>query len=559
MDNKIRVFALGGLDELGKDLYVIEIDNDIFIIECGIKLPDKTMPGIDFIMPQFDYLVENKDRIRGYIITHGHDLEIGALPFIYHQCPAPVYCTNVTRVYIEGFKRYTSMHDADIKYEIVNPTDERMIAGRQVRFFSTAHNIAQSFGVAISTEQGNIIFIDDFVIDYNGTPGFIYDAKALAKIGEEKTLLLMLESVYADRIGYTAPKYKAAPSLISAIKDAKGRLVFAIPSTDIYNFVSLAQLAIQFNRKIFVYDDETRECYSALRTVEPSFNVPERAVGHRDDINRYKESDIAIFMTGFGPKLFHKLELFATKANSDRRIRISENDTAIVVNPFAYENEISENDAINELYRVLNNVKYFRRNEFLKMHASEDDLRGAISLLTPKYYLPVRGSFSSLLANAKIALNTGLGLNHQNVFVLDNGTVLEITKNGAYIAKEEVKHGDLLIDGKVFGTHDSKALEERQKLSDDGVVVLGATVSLSKRAIVLGPDVQMRGFVFLKDSEMILREVTRGFIACIKQELAKDNFNVNNLYQTIEETIYRQVRRETGKGPLIIPHVAMID
>ncbi len=555
--DKIRLFALGGLDEVGKDLYCIEINNDIFVIECGIKIPDKTMPGIDFIMPQIDYLIENKDRIRAYIITHGHDPEIGALPYIYSLCPAPLYCTKLTSIFVESFRKYCALDNVKIAYQIVNPTDERIIANRRFRFFSTTHNMPQSFGIAISTDQGNIIFIDDFVNDYNSDPGFTYDARSLMKIGEEKTLLLMTESLYADRIGYTSPFYKAVPKLDYTIKEAKGRIIYAIPTDDIYNLAMLAKASLKYGRRLFSYDDETLNLYQTLASSSPNFVLSDKMVGHRDDVNRYKESDVAIFMTGFGPKLFYKLELLASGKNDDRRIRLNKDDTIIIVNAFSYENEIAENDAINELTKVVDNVKYFRKNEFIKMHASEEDLKAAISMLEPKYYLPIRGTFKSLLANAQLALSMGLGLNHSNVFVLDNGMVLEVSENRAFISKDVVKHGDLFIDGKLFGHYDEKALEERKKMSDDGVILLGATISKSKKAIILGPDVQMRGFVYLKDAESILREVTRLFIATIKNEFKEEVFAVNRLYDNFIDLCQRQMRRETGKVPVILPYIAI--
>ncbi|HOC81319.1 MAG TPA: ribonuclease J, partial [Bacilli bacterium] len=217
MEDKIKVFALGGLDEDGKNLQVVEINNDIFVIECGIRFPDKTTPGIDYVIPDFDYLKKNRERVKAYILTHGHDDEIGALPYIHKIVPAPIYGSDVTLVMVRSFFDHIRFDASKLDLRAVKPTSDVVIAGRVFHFFHTAHNIAESMGVAIETTLGNVVFTGDYVVENNASENYLHDMNAIARIAEKETVLLMTESNYADRLGYTAPKYKITPLLSSFI------------------------------------------------------------------------------------------------------------------------------------------------------------------------------------------------------------------------------------------------------------------------------------------------------------------------------------------------------
>ncbi|HOH68103.1 MAG TPA: ribonuclease J, partial [Bacilli bacterium] len=245
MEDKIRVFALGGLDEDGKNLQVVEINSDIFVIECGIRFPDKTTPGIDYVIPDYDYLKKNKERVRAYILTHGHDDEIGALPYIHKEVPAPIYGSDVTLVMVRSFFEHIRFDASRLDLRVVKPTSDVVIAGRMFHFFHTAHNISESMGVAIETSLGNVVFTGDYVVENNASENYLHDMNAIARIAEKETVLLMTESSYADRLGYTAPKYKITPLLSSFIEEVKGRLFIALFSRNIYNIDEIINLAVK--------------------------------------------------------------------------------------------------------------------------------------------------------------------------------------------------------------------------------------------------------------------------------------------------------------------------
>lgn len=558
MEDKIRVFALGGLDEDGKNLQVVEINSDIFVIECGIRFPDKTTPGIDYVIPDYDYLKKNKERVRAYILTHGHDDEIGALPYIHKEVPAPIYGSDVTLVMVRSFFEHIRFDASRLDLRVVKPTSDVVIAGRMFHFFHTAHNIAESMGVAIETSLGNVVFTGDYVVENNASENYLHDMNAIARIAEKETVLLMTESSYADRLGYTAPKYKITPLLSSFIEEVKGRLFIALFSRNIYNIDEIINLAVKTRKKIAFYDSETAAIFKDMQKVNQLI-IPKYNFVSIEDINRVRASETIVLMCGFGDRLFKKIATLANGIQEDRRIVLSADDTFVVAAPASPNVEAIATSAIDDLYRSGVKVRALSKKEIVKMHASEEDIKMVVATLKPKYYLPVKGSYRHLLSNAQLVLGMGLRLSHQNVFVLDNGMVLEITRERARILPESVKVGDLLIDGKGIGDVEGGVINERQQLSDDGVVVLGVTISKSRREVVAGPDVQMRGFVFLKDADSILKEVTKIFLTAVTDGLKRQNYRLLDIQNSASEAIIRYIRRANGKNPMVLPLIIEID
>jgi len=551
MKDIVKIFALGGLDEDGKNCIVIDISGDIFVVGCGIRYPDKTMPGIDYIIPDFTFLKENKSRVKGYFLLHGHDDEIGALAYLYKDVPAPVYGSLVTLTMLKAFSKHVNVNPSQYDFHIVGATSIFSVANREITFFHTSHNIADSSGMSILTDGGNIVVTGDFVVENNAQPSYLHDMNAIAKIAEHPTLALLAESVYADRPGYTAPHYKLAPIIERTVKDAMGRTFISLFLSNDYNIDEVINIAIASRKKIIPYDDATAE---ALREMQAcgQFIIPRDNFAPLEDINRLRAQDIIVLMLGHGTKLYGKMALLAAGQNEDKRIVIKKDDTFIVAAPSNDNTEVEFVDAVDELYRTDCHVVSVSKKQFLKMHASEEDLKMMIGLLKPKFYIPVKGLFKDLLGNGQVALSMGLNLNHQNVFVMENGITVILDAKGGRLFDEKIPHGDILIDGIGVGDVGNLVISDRQKLSE-GVVVLALTVSKSKRVIIAGPDVQMRGFVFVKDADSILKDVSRIFVSTVEEYLQSPTFNMNEVKQTVYEKCLRAIRRQTGKEPMVLP------
>ena len=556
-NERIRIFALGGLDEEGKNLLVLEIDSDIFVVECGVMVPDKTMPGVDYVIPRYEYLVENKSRIRAYILLHGHDDEIGALAYIYEKAPAPIYGSKVTLQMLKIFTLHVKKDPSIYDLREVEPTSTFRIAGREINFFHTAHNIADSSGVAIETSYGNIVVTGDFVIENSATPDYLNDMNAIARIAEKPTLALLSESMYSSRPGYTAPKYKLKGHISEIFKTAEGRIFVSLSSTNLYNVDEIIQETVANKKKLICYDATTKSMLEAMQQAG-SLSIPSDNFASLDDVLRFRDQDIVVLITGFGSKLFHKVALLASGQNEDRRIRLRPTDTFIVASTPNDNTEIEYTDAADELFRSGCHVKLISKKEFVKMHASEEDLKMMASILKPKYYIPVKGFYKDLLHNAMLALSMGINLTHRNVFVVENGMSVIIDEKGGRVMDEKIVHGDLMIDGAGVGDVSEQVLEDRKKLAE-GVVILSCGISRIHRRIVTGPDIQMRGFLLQKEADMVAREVQKTFVSTIEEFFEKPVFQLEEVRQFAFERCLRVIRRMTGKEPMVIPLIVEVE
>ena len=552
MSDKVKIFALGGLDEDGKNCTVVEVNDEIYVVGCGIKYPDKTMPGIDFVIPNFSYLQENKKRVKAYLLPHGHDDEVGALAYIYKDVPAPIYGSKVTTEMFKNFAKHVGNGDVKFDFHVVNPSCSFYIGKRKISFFQTSHNIAQASGIAISSDLGNIVFTSDFVIENNASASYLTDLNMIAKIAEDKTLVLCPESVFADKLGYTAPKYKLTPLIEKNVKDALGRVFVAMFGSNFYNIDEVLQMAVAAHKRVIPYDEETAE---TLKNMQQSgqFLLPRENYASNEDIHRYRAQDIVVLMLGYGTRLYRKIALLASgQSESGRLVSLDENDSFIMACPSNDNTEMEATDALDELYRSGCHVTNISKKVFFRMHASEEDLKMMISLLHPKYYIPLKGYFKDLLTNAEVSLKMGGNLTHQSVFLLENGTCVHFDEKGADMVPDEIPHGDIMIDGIGVGDVGSAVLEDRQKLSQ-GVVIMAVTLEKGTHKVIGTPDIQFRGLVMMGDGEALLRDVTKVFNETLREDLARGNMGLDEIKDDLYDHTFRVIRRQTGKEPMVLP------
>lgn len=549
---------LGGQDETYKNMYAIEINNDIFVIEAGFKFPDKTKPGIDFIIPRYDYLVENKDRVKAYFITHGFDSVMGALPYIYEKVPAPIYCTRTTSDFLKGFCRHFNLNYAKLAINNVKTDADLFINNRLISLFGVTTNFTESIGIAFNTDQGNVIFMSNAVMHNDFEPGFVPDKVKISKLLRNKTLVLMLDAYNADKTGFCSPNYRLLNVLKTDIFDRQGRLFLAIDRPNLFNIIECLNAAIARGRKIIPYDNHSSEIIKVL-SEEGFLHVKRDSIASVEDVNRLRPQDVLVFMTGFGRKLNDKIALLATKNNDEKIVFLTKNDTFVYGCHVSLENETSTTETIDELYKTDCTILRANPKIYAKMRAYEEDIKYFIATFRPTYLIPTSAPFVKLLSCAKIALGMNVGLNHNNVFIVDNGDVIEFEAGFGKLSSQKVVSGDVFIDGKGVGDIGALVLEERQRFADEGVIVLGVTISKSEHKIVAGPDVQARGLVFLKDNESLIREVTRLFISTVENELVKENYSLAYMENAVKDIVFKAVRRAINKTPAIIPIISEIN
>ena len=554
MSEKIKFFALGGLDENGKNISVLEINDDIFVLDVGIKYPNKKVPGVDCIIPNFNYLKENAHRIRAYIISHAHHDQSGALPYLYRKVPAPIYCSRLTAAYIEYKTKSYGLKPVEYDFHYVD-NDTVKIAGREFTFMTMTHSVPGTLSVAIDTDQGYIVYTTDFIIDYGAHLKNRTNFKDLLALPMKKDILLLItESCSADKPGHCSPNHRITPHIQRLFQEPKGRIFVANYSQNLYNIRETLELAIKLNKKILMLTDGAYKIFGQ-ELINISFEIPKSNLILPSDINRIREQDLVVLIDGQGEKLFETLMDFVNK-QIITNISFTENDTFVLNCPTVAGTETIGIEAVDQIYRSGAHVINLTRKEIFSMHAHEEDIKMLITMLKPKYYLPIKGDFKQMMANAKIALSLNMGYNHNNIFVFDNGMALNI-ENG--IAKPDftniIENGDILVDGIGIGNVVDSVIEERIKMANDGVIILGAVVSTKEKKIITAQDVQMRGFVFLKDADNLVKDISTTFIDTLNEYLNTEVQDLEECKKRIKEKIIFKIKKSTGKDPLIIPAV----
>lgn len=559
MSDKIKVFGLGGLDEHGKNMYIVEINDDIFVLDCGLKYPDNKIPGVDALIPNFDYLKENKNRVKGYFISHFHDDKMGALPYIYREVPAPIITAPFTARFIE---KYTKSIHLDIKYkfELVTKAGYKTISNHKFHFALMTHSAPYSLSCSIETDHGWIVYTSDYVVDFKPLPNeFRMSINEIAELSSQNIFMLLSDSSNADKPGHASPDYSITSRVRDYFENSTGRLYISIYNQNMMNIYELYVLASKTDKTIICVDKEVEQQFVELYNTYATKTTTKLKLESIENINRLRDKDVVVVLIDDGSNLYNKIISFCETGVNNKPIDFKPEDTFIFDCPAVAATEILATEAIEAAYKTGCQVVNFGRKEINSMHANEEDIRTILTFLHPKYYVPVSGTFTNLMANAKIALSHGKDFNYSNIFVLDNGMVIN-GENGVCKVdyKNTIPTGNVMIDGTDIGNVGVNVIEERNRLSNDGVVILGVTVSSKKKEIVGGPDVQMRGFVFLKESENILKTITDLFLDQVRIYLTGYSDDVS-FEEKITERIIRYLRRETGKNPVIIPKIIDID
>ena len=562
MNDIVKITALGGLDESGRDCYVVEINDDIFVLDCGMGIPDKNIPGIDGILPNGEYLIANKNRVKAYILTHGHDESMSGLKFFYEQAPAPIYCTHATRVFLESESNIFN-HKIQYVFVEVNPSSELIISNRKVKFFQTSHNAAFSFGVAISTDKGNIVYTSDFIVEYSArNPAYLFDLKGVSDLAEEETYILLAESKTAHIPGYCAPKHRGRP-LIEKYFKANKRIFVNCFWQNYFRISEIFALCREYKKRVYLYNDFTSKTIDNFLKILPNA-YDRKNIILKEDLLRVRSSDVVVLMIGQGEELYTELTQIVEERNEDKRIRFTPDDIFINIAIPTVNLETVATRNIDNVYRSGCEVVWVKKKMISSMHACQDDLKYFLSALKPKYYLPVRGSFTHMMDNAKLAVSMSIGLNHNNIFILDNGMQLlsdPVTGRFSIVPNSvnKINVQPVLLDGKGTSKAGKALVEQRKELANDGVVIVALTVSTKEKKVIAGPDCQMRGFVYVKEAEPLLKTVSNYLVSEVNAAFDENRYDKDEISKNVIEKSRRFIKRDNGREPLIIPIIVEIN
>ncbi|MCF0110674.1 MAG: ribonuclease J [Erysipelotrichaceae bacterium] len=547
----VRVFALGGLDESGKNLTVIEVDGSMLIVEAGLKYPEEDQLGVEYIIPDFSYLVEHQNRVKGIIITHAHDDVMAALPHLLKQIPAPIYTTALTAEFINRMIQEEDIRN--VKIHRIKRNQEFKISGITVRTFMMSHSIAESFGIAVETPMGYIVYTSEFIIDFDAKDGFFgCDLTDLADIGKKGVLCLLAESGGAERQGYTAPYHKITSKILPVLEEAAGRVIITAYTQNLYRIIGIIEAANRLNKRIYFFEDELKEMIRVVERlgiyrVPMGLELPKST--YRDDMD-----DIIVLMTGNGRHVFRTMNKIAMQ--EDSRLQLRNTDTVIIASPIVPGTEIDAGILENELYKMDLNIVTLNPKEVLSMHASSEDLKMMLYLFKPQYYIPVKGEYRQLIANADIA--TTMGLRPDRIVILDNGQIAEFEDGRLKSCSEQIEVSEVLIDGNENLDSAGYVLKDREMLSTDGVIVIGIVCNYQTKEIIAGPDVQSRGVFYLKDADYIVKTIADIIMDVINTNVANGTYDNKLAREEAREKISRYVLKETGKRPMILPGIIEI-
>ena len=546
----LRIIPLGGLGEIGKNITAIEYEDEIIVIDCGISFPDEDMYGIDLVIPDIKYLLDNKDKVKGLFLTHGHEDHIGAIPYILKQINMPVYGTKLTIGLVESKLKE---HDMLSKTNLIpiSPGESIKLNKLIIEFIRVTHSIAESCALAIHTPIGIVLHTGDFKIDYTPIDGKVMDLNRIAQLGQEGILLLMADSTNVERAGNYLSEKIIGETLNRIISNANGRVIVATFASNIHRMQQIADASMMYNRKI-VFSGRSMENISNVAMDLGYLHIPEESIVGIEDLNRYPSDKITIITTGSQGEPMAGLSRIAY--GSHRHISIEQDDLFIISASPIPGNDKLVSRVINQLYRKGVEVIYEDLEDIhVSGHAYKEELKLIHTLVKPKYFMPVHGEYRHLKHHSDLALK--LGMDKSNVFTLETGQVLEISQDKA-IATEKVHTGVVFVDGIGVGDVGNIVLRDRRDLARDGMVTIVVAINKETYSIVSGPDIIKRGFIYARESEGLIKKIKdvakEEIEICLENNIIEWQVLKSGVRKSVEQLLYHKTKRRPSVFPIIM-------
>ena len=544
----IKVSFLGGLNEVGKNMTLFEYGEDMFLVDCGLAFPDQDMLGVDLVLPDFTYVERNADRIRGIVITHGHEDHIGGLPYLLKVLNVPVYGTKLTIGLIQGkLREHGLLNSASLN--VIKPGDVITLGGFTVEAIHVNHSIPDALGLAIRCEGGTIVHTGDFKIDTTPIDGGMMDLGRLAEIGQEGVLCLMSDSTNAERPGFTESERKVGESFETLFRKAgNNRIIVATFSSNIHRVQQIMNVAASLGRKVALVGRSLENVVSISAELG-YLNIPEGIVIDINMINRYPADKLVIITTGSQGEPMSALTRMAF--SDHRKVEIHPNDYVIISATPIPGNEKTVSRVVNELMKLGADVVYEKMYEVhVSGHACQEELKMIMGIVKPKYFIPVHGELKHLRKHAGLALS--MGIPKKNILIADNGRVAEISKK-ALRCTSTVPAGRVFVDGYGVGDVGSVVLRDRKHLAQDGLVIVAVCIDRESGMIVSGPDVVTRGFVYVKESEELINAAREVAVEAIEAQTDGGYFDWNSIKASLRDEISHLMYERTKRSPMILP------
>jgi len=549
----VKIAFLGGLNEVGKNITLYEYKNDMFIVDCGLAFPDQDMLGVDLVIPDFAYVEQNKDKIRGIIITHGHEDHIGSLPYLLKSVNAPVFGTVLTIGLIKAKLREHGLANV-VDLNVINPGDKVFFGEFAVECIHVNHSIPGALSLAISCEAGVIVQTGDFKIDSTPIDGEMIDLARFSQIGQEGVLCLLSDSTNAERPGFTESERKVGESFETLFHRAENRrLIVATFASNIHRVQQILNVAQRLGRKVAV-SGRSLENVVAISSELGCLHVPEGLVVNIDQVNKYPADKMVIITTGSQGEPLSALARMAFSEH--RKVEICPNDCVIISATPIPGNEKTVGKVINELMKLGAEVIYEKMYDVhVSGHACQEELKILMGILKPKYFIPVHGEQKHLVKHAGLAKS--MGIPGSNIMIADNGNVVELTPNSIKFGAS-VTAGRVFVDGYGVGDVGNVVLRDRRRLAQDGLVIVAATLDSATGTLVSGPDVVSRGFVYEKESEELIEDARRAALAVIEESTGAKVRDAGAMKAKLRDVMSRLMYERTKRSPMVIPVILEI-
>lgn len=540
--SKIKIFSLGGLNENGKNMYVLEIDKEIFVIDAGLKYADEHMLGIDYIIPNIEYLKENKKRIKGIFLTHGHFENDGAIPDLIEDLDGvSIYGSKFT---IDILKKDLEDKKKSSKNLVVLQAHKTVSIGK-IKIFPVCltHSIPDNFGYAFYTKDGVIFYASDFVFDATMRGHYQTDVGKLAYIGKQGVLCLMTESIYADKSGYTTPRHRISNLIRECLNKANGRVIFNVLSSQLYRIQELFNEISKTDRKVVIMGKKLQNIVE-YATNNKYLSIDKKCIGDLSDINN---PDVVILNSDERGKPYYTINKIVN--GYDKFVKLTANDTVFLASPVYEGREKTFYKLLDDISKLDVEVVTLERDN-LSHHASSEDLMMMIDLMKPKYYFPIKGEYRYQVANADLALK--VGISHDNIILKENGFVASITNGKLVDDFSRIPCGEVLIDGDSNDDIGEVVLKDREMLSENGILVISTTLSKKTKKIIAGPEIMTRGFIYVKDSGELIQTMKEMVTKIILENIRDNHVDYSKIKTSIRDVLSKFLSEQAGNKPMII-------
>jgi ribonuclease J len=542
----IKFIALGGVGEIGKNMYLVEVDGDILIVDAGLMFPEEEMLGIDMVIPDLTYLRDNKDRVKAVFLTHGHEDHIGALSYVLRQVNVPVYGTKLTLA-LAAAKLKEQEFNGNANFIEVNSDTVVELDSVNVSFFKTNHSIPDSVGVCIHTSEGIIVYTGDFKFDQAATKLYKPEIGKMAAIGDQGVLCLLSDSTEAEKPGYTTSEAIVERELSTAFYNAPGRIIAACFASDINRIQHIFDVAKDNGRKVAVVGKSLERIYHIALDMG-YLEVAEDLIIPIHELKNYQDREIVVLATGTQGEPIEALQKMAKQTH--KQLNIQAGDTVLIAASPLKGSEVFLFKTVDMLFRAGANVISGKRTIHVSSHGSQEELKFMINLMQPKFFIPVHGEYRMLKAHRKVALECGL--TDEKIMIPDRGDVVE-WKDGKLALAGKVPSGNVLIDGIGVGDVGNIVLRDRRLLSQDGILIVVVTLTKHDKKIAAGPEIISRGFVYVRESEKLMDDSTKLVRDIVERTIAKGSFEWASLKQEIRDELNRYLFDKTKRRPMILP------